>query len=89
MKSLFKATLLATTYGCALNAAAVISLLILLQALLHTEDSKAFKMTTRNPPTIWRILDRYMENSLKEQEKLGIKLDKAPADRGRSGRIYG
>ncbi len=25
----------------------------------------------------WRVLGRYMENSLKEQEKLGIKLDKA------------
>ncbi|WP_312952857.1 FKBP-type peptidyl-prolyl cis-trans isomerase [Superficieibacter sp.] len=81
MKSLFKVTLLATTMAVALHA-----------PLTFAEDKAApAKETTAAAPAsnaafknddqksayaLGASLGRYMENSLKEQEKLGIKLDK-------------
>lgn len=57
---------------------APITLLLKLQNLLQLLTAKRrSKMTIRNPAyALGASLGRYMENSLKEQEKLGIKLDK-------------
>lgn len=79
MKSLFKVTLLATTMAVALNAP-------LASAAAPAKDAPAaasaanaaFKNDDQKSAyALGASLGRYMENSLKEQEKLGIKLDKA------------
>ncbi|AFJ45405.1 FKBP-type peptidyl-prolyl cis-trans isomerase [Shimwellia blattae] len=74
MKSLFKVTLLATTMAVALNAPAVLA-----APAASTADSKAaFKNDDQKSAyALGASLGRYMENSLQEQEKLGIKLDKS------------
>ncbi|AGN86030.1 MULTISPECIES: FKBP-type peptidyl-prolyl cis-trans isomerase [Enterobacteriaceae] len=80
MKSLFKVTLLATTMAVALHA----PISFAADAAAKKEpaaaaDSKAaFKNDDQKSAyALGASLGRYMENSLKEQEKLGIKLDKA------------
>lgn len=82
MKSLFKVTLLATTMAFALNATQVM-------AADAAKPAEAAKAADAAPSTgkfknddeqaayaLGASLGRYMDNSLKEQEKLGIKLDK-------------
>jgi len=85
MKSLFKVTLLATTMAVALNAPLTFAAETATTAAPATEskaapaaDSKAvFKNDDQKSAyALGASLGRYMENSLKEQEKLGIKLDK-------------
>ncbi|EHD19873.1 MULTISPECIES: FKBP-type peptidyl-prolyl cis-trans isomerase [Brenneria] len=69
MKSLFKVTLLATTMALTLNAG---------QALA-ADATTATKFKSDEQAAAYALgasLGRYMDNSLKEQEKLGIKLDK-------------
>lgn len=82
MKSLFKVTLLATTMTFALNAPQVMAA----DAAKPAEAAKPaaaaastgkFKSDDEQAAyALGASLGRYMENSLKEQEKLGIKLDK-------------
>ena len=76
MKSLFKVTLLATTMAVALHAPITFAAEAAKPAT--TADSKAaFKNDDQKSAyALGASLGRYMENSLKEQEKLGIKLDK-------------
>lgn len=76
MKSLFKVTLLATTMAVALHAPITFAADAAKPAA--TADSKAaFKNDDQKAAyALGASLGRYMENSLKEQEKLGIKLDK-------------
>ncbi|KNC10989.1 peptidylprolyl isomerase [Klebsiella sp. RIT-PI-d] len=88
MKSLFKVTLLAATMAVALNApltfaaetatAAAPATTAAAPATAPAADSKAnFKNDDQKSAyALGASLGRYMENSLKEQEKLGIKLDK-------------
>ncbi|MEB4675646.1 FKBP-type peptidyl-prolyl cis-trans isomerase [Enterobacteriaceae bacterium G50] len=72
MKSLFKVTLLATTMAVALNAP-----LAFAAKTAAAESTSAFKNDDQKSAyALGASLGRYMENSLKEQEKLGIKLDK-------------
>lgn len=86
MKSMFKVTLLATTMAFALNATQVMAA----DAAKPAEAAKSADATAA-PSTgnfknddekaayaLGASLGRYMDNSLKEQEKLGIKLDKDP-----------
>ena len=86
MKSLFKVTLLATTLAVAMNA----SLAIAAEATATpTADAPAAAAAPQAPKNaafknedqqsayaLGASLGRYMDNSLKEQEKLGITLDK-------------
>lgn len=76
MKSLFKVTLLATTMAVALHAP--ITFAAEAAKPTATADSKAaFKNDDQKSAyALGASLGRYMDNSLKEQEKLGIKLDK-------------
>ncbi|ENG2553423.1 FKBP-type peptidyl-prolyl cis-trans isomerase [Citrobacter farmeri] len=76
MKSLFKVTLLATTMAVALHAPITFAAEAAKPAA--AADSKAaFKNDDQKSAyALGASLGRYMENSLKEQEKLGIKLDK-------------
>ncbi|EEK3490465.1 FKBP-type peptidyl-prolyl cis-trans isomerase [Salmonella enterica] len=76
MKSLFKVTLLATTMAVAMHAPITFAADAAKPAA--TADSKAaFKNDDQKAAyALGASLGRYMENSLKEQEKLGIKLDK-------------
>ncbi|HBV40844.1 MAG TPA: FKBP-type peptidyl-prolyl cis-trans isomerase [Erwinia sp.] len=84
MKSLFKVTLLATTLGVALNAplasaaeTAAAPAAPAAQAPQQAPKNAAF--TNEDQQSAYALgasLGRYMENSLKEQEKLGIALDK-------------
>lgn len=71
MKSLFKVTLLATTMALALNAT---------QAMADDDATLGTGKFKNNDDqaayALGASLGRYMGNSLKEQEKLGIKLDK-------------
>lgn len=85
MKSLFKVTLLATTMAVALNApltfaadaAAKAAPAADAQAAPAAGSKAAFKNDDQKSAyALGASLGRYMENSLKEQEKLGIKLDK-------------
>ena len=85
MKSLFKVTLLATTMAVALNAPLTFAADAAAKAAPAADakaapaaDSKAaFKNDDQKSAyALGASLGRYMENSLKEQEKLGIKLDK-------------
>lgn len=88
MKSLFKVTLLATTMAFALNATQVMAADAAKPADAAATPAEAAK-PAEAPSTgkfknddeqaayaLGASLGRYMENSLKEQEKLGIKLDK-------------
>ncbi|WP_294910226.1 FKBP-type peptidyl-prolyl cis-trans isomerase [Tatumella sp. UBA2305] len=78
MKSLFKVSLLATTLAVALNAPVVMAA----DAAAKTTEqapktNAAFKdQNQQSAYALGASLGRYMDNSLKEQEKLGIKLDK-------------
>ena len=86
MKSLFKVTLLATTMALALGATQAMAA----DAAKATDSTAAAPAATAPVTTnaqfknedeqaayaLGASLGRYMDNSLKEQEKLGIKLDK-------------
>lgn len=77
MKSLFKVTLLATTMAVALNAPLTFAAESAAKAAPATDSKSAFKNDDQKSAyALGASLGRYMENSLKEQEKLGIKLDK-------------
>lgn len=78
MKSLFKVTLLATTMAVALNAPLTFAADTATKAAPAVESKSAFKNDDQKSAyALGASLGRYMENSLKEQEKLGIKLDKS------------
>lgn len=83
MKSLFKVTLLATTMAFALGATQVMAAddtnTVAKSAEVAAAPSVAkFKSDDEQAAyALGASLGRYMENSLNEQEKLGIKLDKA------------
>ncbi|MCL3575202.1 hypothetical protein L6P49_16375, partial [Klebsiella pneumoniae] len=78
MKSLFKVTLLAATMAVALNAPLTFAADTATKAAPAAESKSAFKNDDQKSAyALGASLGRYMENSLKEQEKLGIKLDKA------------
>ena len=77
MKSLFKVTLLAATMAVALNAPLTFAADTATKAAPAAESKSAFKNDDQKSAyALGASLGRYMENSLKEQEKLGIKLDK-------------
>lgn len=78
MKSLFKVTLLATTMAVAFNAPLTFATPAAQQQTPAAADSKAAFQNDdqKSAYALGASLGRYMENSLKEQEKLGIKLDK-------------
>ncbi|MFG6655426.1 FKBP-type peptidyl-prolyl cis-trans isomerase [Scandinavium sp. M-37] len=86
MKSLFKVTLLATTMAVALNAPLTFAADATAAKAAPAADAAkaapaglnaAFKNDDQQSAyALGASLGRYMENSLKEQEKLGIKLDK-------------
>lgn len=85
MKSLFKVTLLATTMAVALNVpltmaaetTAAAPATAPQQAPAQAPKNAAFKTDDQQSAyALGASLGRYMENSLKEQEKLGIALDK-------------
>lgn len=76
MKSLFKVTLLAATMAVALNAPLTFAADTATKAAPAAESKSAFKNDDQKSAyALGASLGRYMENSLKEQEKLGIKLD--------------
>lgn len=82
MKSLFKVTLLATTMAVALNvpttfAAPAAEKGATASAKVEGADKAQFKNDDQKSAyALGASLGRYMENSLKEQEKLGVTLDK-------------
>ncbi|HEY3591626.1 MAG TPA: FKBP-type peptidyl-prolyl cis-trans isomerase [Buttiauxella sp.] len=78
MKSLFKVTLLATTMAVALSAPAFAAPAAAAKdAAAPAASNAAFKNDDQKSAyALGASLGRYMENSLKEQEKLGITLDK-------------
>lgn len=82
MNSLFKVTLLATTMAVALNAplsmaAESTAAPTAAPAAPQAPKNAAFKNEDQQSAyALGASLGRYMDNSLKEQEKLGIKLDK-------------
>jgi len=79
MKSLFKVTLLATTMALALNAPLTMAAdaAPAQKAAEQAPKNAAFKNDDQQSAyALGASLGRYMENSLKEQEKLGIALDK-------------
>ena len=82
MKSLFKVTMLATTMAIALNAplamaAEATAAPAASDAAPQAPKNAAFKNEDQQSAyALGASLGRYMDNSLKEQEKLGIKLDK-------------
>jgi len=82
MKSLFKVTMLATTMAIALNAplamaAEATAAPAASDAAPQAPNNAAFKNEDQQSAyALGASLGRYMDNSLKEQEKLGIKLDK-------------
>ncbi|QGU17080.1 FKBP-type peptidyl-prolyl cis-trans isomerase [Leclercia sp. 119287] len=76
MKSLFKVTLLATTMAVALHAPLTFAADTAAKPAAAADSSAAFKNDDQKSAyALGASLGRYMENSLKEQEKLGIKLD--------------
>ncbi|NIY49459.1 FKBP-type peptidyl-prolyl cis-trans isomerase [Cedecea colo] len=79
MKSLFKVTLLAATMAVALSAPAFAAPAAAAKDTAAAPASNAaFKNDDQKSAyALGASLGRYMENSLKEQEKLGITLDKA------------
>ena len=87
MKSLFKVTMLATTMAVALNAPLAMAAdtaaapqaapAAAPQSAPQAPKNAAFKDEDQQSAyALGASLGRYMDNSLKEQEKLGIKLDK-------------
>ena len=80
MKSLFKVTMLATTMAVALSAPlamAADAVPVKPTAPQQAPKNAAFKNDDQQSAyALGASLGRYMENSLKEQEKLGITLDK-------------
>ncbi|CAI2478463.1 FKBP-type peptidyl-prolyl cis-trans isomerase [Serratia ficaria] len=79
MKSLFKVTLLATTMAFALNATQVMAADAAKPADAAAAAPSTGKFKNDDEQAAYALgasLGRYMDNSLKEQEKLGIKLDK-------------
>ncbi|ROW60422.1 FKBP-type peptidyl-prolyl cis-trans isomerase FkpA [Cronobacter malonaticus] len=77
MKSLFKVTLLATTMAVAFNAPLTFAAPAAQQTPAAADSKAAFQNDDQKSAyALGASLGRYMENSLKEQEKLGIKLDK-------------
>ncbi|MBI0277826.1 FKBP-type peptidyl-prolyl cis-trans isomerase [Hafnia alvei] len=77
MKSFFKVTVLATTMALALNASAFAADAAKAADAAPTATNSKFKNDDQQAAyALGASLGRYMENSLKEQEKLGIKLDK-------------
>ncbi|MFA3780852.1 FKBP-type peptidyl-prolyl cis-trans isomerase [Yersinia sp. 1652 StPb PI] len=77
MKSLFKVTLLATTMALTLNTSATFAAEAAKTAAAPATTNSAFKNDDQQSAyALGASLGRYMDNSLKEQEKLGIKLDK-------------
>lgn len=79
MKSLFKVTLLATTMAFALNATQVMAADAAKPAADAAAAPSTGKFKNDDEQAAYALgasLGRYMDNSLKEQEKLGIKLDK-------------
>lgn len=83
MKSLFKVTLLATTMAVTLHAPVVFAASAAAKEAAAVADNKAeaekAQFTNDDEKSAYALgasLGRYMENSLKEQEKLGVKLDK-------------
>jgi len=78
MKSLFKVSLLATTLAVALNAPVVMAADTAAKTTEQApKTNAAFKdQNQQSAYALGASLGRYMDNSLKEQEKLGIKLDK-------------
>ncbi len=78
MKSLFKVTLLATTMAVALHAPLTFAADTAAKPAATADSNAAFKNDDQKSAyALGASLGRYMENSLKEQEKLGIKLDQA------------
>lgn len=72
MKSLINVSLLASTMAFALNASSALS-----TDADHSATSDKFKSSEDQAAyALGAFMGRYMDNSLKEQEKLGIKLDK-------------
>lgn len=76
MKSLFKVTLLATTMAVVLHAPLTFAADTTAQAESTGTASEFKNDDQKSAYALGASLGRYMENSLKEQEKLGIKLDK-------------
>lgn len=75
MKSLFRVTLLATTMALTLNAGYALAA----DEAKASDAAPAAKFKSDEEAAAYALgasLGRYMDNSLKEQEKLGIKLDK-------------
>lgn len=78
MKSLFKVTMLATTMVAALNTPLVFAADTAAKAAPAGENQATFKNDEQKSAyALGASLGRYMDNSLQEQEKLGIRLDKA------------
>lgn len=79
MKSLFKVTLLASAMAITLNAPFAFAETATAQnAPAKADSNSVFKNDDQKAAyALGASLGRYMDNSLKEQEKLGIKLDKA------------
>ena len=76
MKSLFKVSLLAATLAVGLNAPLTMASETAAQPSGQVALNSAFKdQSQQSAYALGASLGRYMENSLKEQEKLGIKLD--------------
>ena len=77
MKSFFKVTALATTMALALNASAFAADAAKADTAAPAAAHSQFKNDDQQAAyALGASLGRYMDNSLKEQEKLGIKLDK-------------
>lgn len=83
MKSLFKVTLLATTMALVLNTAQVMAkektadtTAPVAAAAKPAADSRFSSEEQKVSYALGASLGRYMENSLKEQEKLGVKMDR-------------
>ncbi len=79
MKSLFKVTLLATTMAVALSGPLVMAAETTAATDVAPQALKNAAFKNEDQQSAYALgasLGRYMDNSLKEQEKLGIKLDK-------------
>jgi FKBP-type peptidyl-prolyl cis-trans isomerase FkpA len=77
MKSLFKVTLLATTMALTLNTSVASAAEAAKTAVAPATINSEFKNADQQSAyALGASLGRYMDNSLKEQQKLGIKLDK-------------
>ncbi|PKH23890.1 FKBP-type peptidyl-prolyl cis-trans isomerase FkpA [Enterobacterales bacterium CwR94] len=78
MKALFKVTMLAAVMATAFTAPLANAAETAAPAAQTAPKNAAFKDTEQQSAyALGASLGRYMENSLKEQEKLGIKLEKA------------